>query len=79
MADKGKPVVASEERKPRVSVGEFFRQVRTEVGKIVWPTGEETLRTAVMVLIMTTILGIFFFGVDSAFGWIVKQLIALIS
>lgn len=76
MADKGKPVIA-EEHKPRVSVGEFFRQVRTEVGKIVWPSREETFRTAVMVVIMTTILGLFFFGVDSFFGWVVKWLMSL--
>lgn len=76
MADKGKPVIA-EERKPRVSVGEFFRQVRTEVSKIVWPTREETIRTAIMVVIMTTILGLFFFGVDSFFGWIVEWLMSL--
>ena len=78
MADKGKPVIAAE-RKQRVSIGEFFRQVRTEVSKIVWPSREETLRTAVMVVIMTTILGVFFFGVDSFFGWIVKWLMSLLA
>lgn len=78
MADKGKPVIAAE-RKQRVSIGEFFRQVRTEVSKIVWPSREETLRTAVMVVIMTTILGVFFFGVDSFFGWVVKWLMSLLA
>ena len=78
MADKGKPVIAAE-RKQRVSIGEFFRQVRTEVSKIVWPSREETLRTAIMVVIMTTILGVFFFGVDSFFGWVVKWLMSLLA
>ncbi|MFN3726190.1 MAG: preprotein translocase subunit SecE [Allosphingosinicella sp.] len=63
----------------KTSPGEFFRQVRAETAKIVWPTRKETMMTAVMVVIMTTILGLFFFGVDSAFSAIVRNLIALIS
>ena len=61
----------------KVNPGEFIRQVRAETSKVVWPTGQETFRTAVMVLIMTTILGLFFLGVDSVFSWIVSSLIAL--
>ena len=63
----------------KTSPGEFFRQVRAETAKIVWPTRKETMMTALMVVIMTTILGLFFFGVDSAFSAIVRNLIALIS
>ena len=63
----------------KTSPGEFFRQVRAETAKIVWPTRKETMMTAVMVVIMTTILGLFFFAVDSAFSAIVRNLIALIS
>ena len=56
---------------------EFFNQVKAEARKIVWPTGRETMMTTVMVVIMTGVLGIFFFGIDSLFGWIVKMLLAL--
>jgi len=35
--------------------------------------------TVVMVIIMTSILGLFFLGVDSVFSWIVKSLLALAS
>ncbi|WP_397592484.1 preprotein translocase subunit SecE, partial [Sphingorhabdus sp.] len=31
------------------SPGEFIRQVRTEIGKVVWPTRQETVQTAIMV------------------------------
>jgi preprotein translocase subunit SecE len=61
----------------KVSPGEFIRQVRSETSKVVWPTGRETMMTVVMVIIMTTILGIFFLGVDSFFSWIVKSLLGL--
>jgi preprotein translocase subunit SecE len=63
----------------KVSPGEFFRQVRAETAKVVWPTKRETMMTALMVVIMTTILGIFFFGVDSAFAAIVQALLGLLS
>jgi preprotein translocase subunit SecE len=63
----------------RTSPGEYFRQVRAESAKIVWPTRRETLMTAVMVVIMTTLLGVFFFGVDSAFSAIVRFLLSFIG
>jgi preprotein translocase subunit SecE len=63
----------------KVSPGEFFRQVRAETAKVVWPTRRETVTTGIMVVIMTTLLGIFFFGVDSAFSAIVQALLGLLS
>lgn len=56
---------------------EFINQVQAEAKKIVWPTRRETLMTAVMVIIMTTTLGLFFFAIDSFFGWVVKMLLGL--
>lgn len=56
---------------------EFMRQVQAETKKVVWPTRKETVMTAVMVLIMATLLGLFFFGVDSAFDAIVRFLLSL--
>jgi preprotein translocase subunit SecE len=61
----------------RTSPGEFIRQVRAEIGKVVWPTRAETTQTAIMVLIMTIILAFFFLGVDAIFAFIVKSLLAL--
>ena len=63
----------------RTSPAQFLTQVRTEAGKIVWPTRRETMLTAMMVIIMTTLLAIFFFGVDSAFSAIVQALLGLLS
>ena len=63
----------------RTSPGEFIRQVRAETAKVVWPTRKETVTTAIMVLIMTTLLAVFFFGVDSFFSAVVKFLIGLLA
>jgi preprotein translocase subunit SecE len=56
-----------------------MRQVRSEGSKVVWPSWNDTVRTAVMVLIMTALLGIFFFAVDSVFSTIVRWLLSLIG
>ena len=48
-----------------------------EAGKVVWPTRQETVRTAIFVAIMMTILAVFFLGVDQLFGWVMRQLLAL--
>lgn len=63
----------------RVSPGEFLRQVRAESAKIVWPTRRETMMTGVMVVIMTSLLAIFFFGVDSIFSATVHGLLSLLG
>jgi preprotein translocase subunit SecE len=60
----------------KTTPAEFVNQVRAEGSKIVWPTGRETLMTGVMVVLMTSLLGIFFFGIDTFFGAIVKWLLA---
>ena len=57
---------------------EFMRQVRAETAKVTWPTRRETVMTAVMVVIMTTLLAVFFLGVDSLFGAVVRWLLTLI-
>jgi preprotein translocase subunit SecE len=63
----------------KASPGEFLRQVRSEASKVVWPTRKETVTTAIMVLIMTGLLAIFFFGVDAFFSTIVKFLLGLLG
>jgi len=58
---------------------EFIRQVQAETRKVVWPSRRETVMTAVMVVIMTSMLGVFFFGVDQVFSRIVQALLSLIG
>jgi preprotein translocase subunit SecE len=57
--------------------GEFMRQVQAEARKVVWPSRKETTTTAIFVGIMMVLLAIFFLGVDSLFGWVVKSLLSL--
>jgi preprotein translocase subunit SecE len=68
----------AEETKTKTSPGEFINQVKAESKKIVWPSREETVRTSIFVFILTLILSLFFLGVDSLFGMIVRQLLEFI-
>jgi preprotein translocase subunit SecE len=61
----------------KVNPGEFIRQVRAEAGKVVWPSRQETVRTAIFVAIMMTILAVFFLGIDQLFGWVMRMLLQL--
>jgi len=63
----------------KVSPKTFFDQVRTEAGKIVWPSRKQTVQSGIMVTMMTTLLAVFFFGTDAAFHAIVKALLGLLS
>ena len=63
----------------RTSPGEFIRQVRAETAKVHWPTRKETVATAIMVIIMTSMLGLFFFGVGAFFSTLVKYLLSFLA
>ena len=43
----------------------YVQQVRNEVSKIVWPTRKETMTTTVMVFIMSALVALFFFIMDT--------------
>lgn len=45
---------------------QFLQQVRTEVGKVVWPSRREVVLTTVMVFIMAALTATFFSLVDMA-------------
>ncbi|MDN3646263.1 preprotein translocase subunit SecE [Pontixanthobacter aestiaquae] len=65
------------EKQKKTSPAEFIRQVQTETSKVVWPTRQETITTAIFVGIMMVILSLFFLGIDTVFGSVVTWLLSL--
>jgi len=59
--------------------GQFFNEVKAEARKVVWPTRQETVTTAIFVAIMMLILAIFFLGIDTLFGKFVQFLLSLVG
>ena len=46
----------------------FLREVRTEVGRVTWPTRKETAVTTGLVFVMVALAATFFFAIDQIFG-----------
>jgi preprotein translocase subunit SecE len=64
----------------RLTPGQFVNQVKLEaIQRVHWPTRKETFATAIMVIIMTSALALFFFGVDAVFSSLVKFLLGLLA
>lgn len=45
---------------------QFLQQVRSEVGKVVWPSRREVMLTTIMVFIMAALTAVFFALIDMA-------------
>lgn len=64
-------------RKKTTNPFKFFGEVRQEGRKVTWTSRRETLVSTIMVFIMSAIMAVFFWGVDSFFGWIINLLLRL--
>ncbi len=67
----------ADEKKRKTSPAEFVNQVRSETSKVIWPTRQETITTAIFVGIFVLLLSLFFLGIDSAFSAVVGWLLTL--
>ncbi len=56
-------------------VGAFVHGSRIESRKVVWPTKQETTQTAIAVFVFTTIMALFFWGLDSFLLWLTRTLV----
>ena len=54
---------------------EFFKQVRTEVAKVTWPTRKETTLTTTMVFVMVVLASIFFLAVDAGLSTLITWIL----
>jgi preprotein translocase subunit SecE len=49
----------------------FAKEARTEVRKVVWPTRQEAVQTTGIVLVVTLLMSILLWGLDSVLFWLV--------
>lgn len=49
----------------------FAKQSRTEMRKVVWPTRQETVQTALVVVGMVALTALILWGTDTLFMWLV--------
>ena len=51
---------------------EFFKSVRSEWFKVVWPSRDSVVRATIMILVFSAAAALFFFVVDSILNAIVS-------
>ena len=57
------------EKEPRENtIVRTFREVRSEMKKVVWPAREETIRLTVVVIVLSTVLSVVLFSADVLFA-----------
>ncbi|EXL01315.1 preprotein translocase subunit SecE [Aquamicrobium defluvii] len=55
----------------------FLQQVRSEAGKVTWPSRRETMISTVMVLIFSLLAMVFFFAADQLMGLAVELVLGI--
>lgn len=65
-------VTTVKEKKPGFfqKVGKFFKDLKSEAKKVVWPTPKQVVNNTWAVIVSIVIVGILVGGLDLFFGWI---------
>ncbi len=53
----------------------LFKEAKSEIRKVVWPTRQETAQTTAMVVVVVLIVALMLWGLDSLLGWVVSGVI----
>ncbi len=56
---------------------EYFRQVRSEVRKVTWPSRKETTVSTIMVFIMVFIAAVFLYFADQIIAFIIQMILSI--
>jgi len=64
-------------KKKKTNLLEFIQQVRNEGAKVTWTARNETLVSSIMVLIMVTIMAIFFFLIDQVLRFAICNILPI--
>ena len=55
----------------------FLVEVRSELGRVTWPTRREVWATTIVVILTSTVFGLYLYGVDLGLsrlvGWIIER------
>ena len=57
-------------------IGKWFRELKSECRKIVWPTRQQTVNNTLVVIACVVVIGIFIWIIDAVFGFGVQALLS---
>jgi preprotein translocase subunit SecE len=54
------------------SIKKYFREVKSEMKKIVWPTKSQVVNNTLIVIAVSLVAAVLIFGLDTVFGLVLK-------
>ena len=60
-------------------IGKWFRDMKSELKKVVWPTPKQTLKGSLVAIVMMVVCAVVLWGFDSAAQAVVKALINIFA
>ena len=59
-------------------IAKWFREMRSELKKVVWPSKKQLIKNTLIVLACTLVVGIFIWAFDAVAGLVVNGIIKLV-
>ena len=75
--DKAKKAVVAKEPKKKGGIKRYFKELKSEMKKVVWPTKKKVLNNTGIVMTVMAFMGLFLFAVDSGLGYAIKQILKI--
>jgi len=69
----------AEEKKVKKDYGKWFREMRSELKKVVWPSGKTTMKNTGIVLLCSLCIGVCIWLFDGVAGLAIKTLLGLFA
>ncbi len=67
----------AEEKKVKKDYGKWFREMRSELKKVVWPSGNTVMKNVLTVLAVTLVIGACIWVFDAVAALVIKFLLGL--
>ena len=79
LAKENKPAKAKKDKKPGIGqrIGKFFRELKSELKKVAWPTKADTIKRTGIVIACVIIVGIIVWIFDGIASAVIDALLSL--
>ena len=69
----------AEEKKVKKDYGKWFREMRSELKKVVWPSGKTVMKNVLTVLAVTLVIGACIWVFDAVAALVIQFLLGLFA
>ena len=67
----------AKEEKKKGGIRKYFKELRAELKKVVWPTRQQVVNNTGVVLVVMSVVGLFLCAVDTGLSYAISKLIGL--